>query len=127
MKLTKIECVIEPYKLEKIKKALTPFGLSGLTISEVKGFSHKGSHQEIYRAAAIKVDFVPKLVLAMFIASDRVEEVIQFLRNTARTGTIGEGEIFISPIESMVRFGADEKDAVALPHGGKPIADSNNN
>ena len=110
MKLSKIECIIKPFKLEEVKEALTEFGISGLTVYEVKGFGRQRGHREIYRGAEYTVDFIPKFLLA----SDAVEEVVEVVAKAARTGSIGDGKIFTSMIDSVTRIRTGEHDIDAL-------------
>lgn len=114
MKLRKIECIIKPFKLEEVKEALTQFGVSGMTVSEVKGFGRQRGHTEVYRGAEYKVDFIPKLKLELFLADDQIEEAVELISKTARTGAIGDGKIVVIPIESITRIRTGEKDLDAL-------------
>ena len=114
MKLSKIECIIKPFKLDEVKAALTQFGVSGLTVYEVKGFGRQRGHKEIYRGAEYKVDFLPKLKIELFIAAEQVDEAIDVICKTARTGAIGDGKVIVTPIESVTRIRTGEKDADAL-------------
>jgi nitrogen regulatory protein P-II 1 len=114
MKLSKVECVIKPFKLEEVKEALTQFGVSGLTVYEVKGFGRQRGHREVYRGSEYKVDFIPKLKVELFITSDQAEEAVEIIAKTARTGAIGDGKIVVSPIESITRIRTGEKDLDAL-------------
>lgn len=90
MKLCKLECIIKPFKLEEVKEALTKFGVNGMTVYEVKGFGRQRGHIEIYRGAEYKVDFVPKLKIEIFISEDKVDETIEVVCNTAKTGSIDQ-------------------------------------
>jgi nitrogen regulatory protein P-II 1 len=114
MKLTKIECIIKPFKLEEVKDALTRFGVSGLTVYEVKGFGRQRGHKEVYRGAEYKVDFVPKLKVELFIDAEQAAEAVELIAKAAKTGTIGDGKIVLSPIESITRIRTGEKDFDAL-------------
>ena len=114
MKLSKIECIIKPFKLEEVKEALTQFGISGLTIHEVRGFGRQRGHKEIYRGAEYKVDFVPKIKIELFISTEQVEEAVEIISKAARTGAIGDGKIVVTPIESITRIRTGEKDLDAL-------------
>ena len=114
MKLSKIECIIKPFKLEEVKEALTQFGISGLTIYEVKGFGRQRGHTEIYRGAEYQVDFIPKLKVELFVTADQAEDVVQIIAKAARSGSIGDGKILVIPIESLTRIRTGENDIDAL-------------
>ena len=114
MKLSKIECIIKPFKLEEVKAALTKFGVSGLTVYEVKGFGRQRGHTEIYRGAEYKVDFVPKIKIELFLGSEQADEAVEAIVQAARTGTIGDGKVLVIPIDSITRIRTGEKDADAL-------------
>jgi nitrogen regulatory protein P-II 1 len=114
MKLSKIECIIKPFKLEEVKEALTKFGVSGLTVYEVKGFGRQRGHKEIYRGTEYKVDFIPKLKVELLIASDQVDDAVGAIVQAARTGAIGDGKVFVSSIDSITRIRTGEKDIDAL-------------
>lgn len=114
MKLSKVECIIKPFKLEAVKEALTQFGISGLTMYEVKGFGRQRGHVEIYRGAEYRVDFVPKIKIELFLPTEQVEEAVQAIMKSARTDSIGDGKIIVTPIESLTRIRTGEKDADAL-------------
>lgn len=112
--LSKIECVIKPYKLEEVKEALTKFGVSGMTVYEVKGFGRQRGHKEVYRGAEYKVDFVPKLKIELYVAAELVEAAIEAVTKSARTDAIGDGKIVALAIESITRIRTGERDADAL-------------
>lgn len=114
MKLNKIECVIKPFKLEEVKEALTQFGVSGMTIYEVKGFGRQRGHKEIYRGAEYKVDFLPKLKIEIFVGEEQVDEIVDVICKAARTGAIGDGKVIVTPIDTITRIRTGEKDADAL-------------
>ena len=114
MKLSKIECIIKPFKLEEVKEALTQFGVSGMTVCEVKGFGRQRGHREVYRGSEYKVDFIPKLKIELYITTDQAEEAIEVIVKAARTGAIGDGKIIVTPIESITRIRTGEKDLDAL-------------
>ena len=114
MKLSKIECVIKPFKLEEVKEALTKFGVSGMTVYEVKGFGRQRGHTEIYRGAEYKVDFIPKIKIELYLADEQVEDAIDVIMAAARTGAIGDGKIVVTPLESITRIRTGEKDGEAL-------------
>ena len=112
--MRKIEIITRPYKLEDIKKALTEAGVKGMTVSEVKGFGRQRGHKEIYRGAEYQVDFVPKTKIELVIEAGMVPAVLKAVQEAARTGEVGDGKIFITPIEEVVRIRTGEtgKDAI---------------
>ena len=112
--MRKIEIITRPYKLEDIKKALTDAGVKGMTVSEVKGFGRQRGHKEIYRGAEYQVDFVPKIKLELVIEAGLVQKVLKAVQDAARTGEVGDGKIFITPVEEVVRIRTGEtgKDAI---------------
>ncbi len=112
--MKKIEAVIKPFKLDDVKEALNNVGIQGMTVSEVKGYGRQKGHTEIYRGAEYAVDFIPKLKIEIVIPADRCEEVIEIMRKSAFTGKIGDGKIFISPIEEVVRVRTGERGFDAL-------------
>ncbi|HOR26602.1 MAG: Nitrogen regulatory protein P-II [candidate division BRC1 bacterium ADurb.BinA292] len=114
MKLSKVECIIKPFKLEEVKEALTHFGISGLTVYEVRGFGRQRGHKEIYRGTEYKVDFIPKLKIELLVTADQVDDVVDVVVNAAKTGAIGDGKVYVTPIESLVRIRTGEKDIDAL-------------
>ena len=109
-----IIAVIKPFKLEEIREALGALGIQGITVTEVKGFGRQKGHTELYRGAEYVVDFLPKVKVEVVVASDRVESVIETITKAARTGKIGDGKIFVSPIEQAIRIrtGEANEDAV---------------
>src|SRR5262245_30895597 len=110
MKLNKVECVIKPFKLEEVKEALTKFGVSGLTVYEVKGVARQRGHTEIYRGTEYKVDFIPKIKIELLISADQVDAAVNAIVGAARTGAIGDGKVFVSTVESVTRIRTGEKD-----------------
>lgn len=112
--MKKIEAVIKPFKLDDVKDALNDIGIHGMTVTEVKGYGRQKGHTEIYRGAEYAVDFIPKLKIEIIIDDDRCEEVIENIRKNAFTGKIGDGKIFISPIEDVVRVRTGERGSDAL-------------
>lgn len=112
--MRKIEAIIKPFKLDDVKEALTEIGVHGMTVSEVKGFGRQRGHTEIYRGAEYRVDFVPKLKLEVVVASELVPEVVRVIEQQAKTGSIGDGKIFVSALDEVVRIRTGErgKDAV---------------
>ena len=109
-----VMAIIKPFKLEEVRDALTAIGVHGLTVTEVKGYGRQKGHTEIYRGAEYAVSFLPKLKIEVAIASDLVGKVIDAISAAAKTGQIGDGKIFVSPIEQAVRIRTGERDADAL-------------
>ena len=109
-----IEAIIKPFKLDEVKDALNALGVEGITVSEVKGFGRQKGHTELYRGAEYVVDFIPKVKLEIAVADDLVAKVVESIEQTAKTGRIGDGKIFILPIEGAVRIRTGEKDDEAI-------------
>lgn len=114
MKLCKLECIVKPFKLDSVKDALTKIGINGMTIYEVKGFGRQRGHIEIYRGSEYRVDFVPKLKIELYVAEDKVQQVIDTVSASAQTNSIGDGKIAVLPLESLTRIRTGEKDVDAL-------------
>ncbi|WP_319778890.1 P-II family nitrogen regulator [Maridesulfovibrio sp.] len=112
--MKKVEIIIRPFKLEEIKECLSKIGIKGMTVSDVKGFGRQGGHKEIYRGAEYQVDFLPKIKIEVVIDEDIVHEVLEAVTETARTGQVGDGKIFISPVEEVVRIRTGESGVDAL-------------
>ncbi len=112
--MKKIEAIIKPFKLDAVKEGLTELGIKGLTISEVKGYGRQKGHTEIYRGAEYVVDFLPKVKIEVVVEDDIVEDVIEKIIETAKTGKIGDGKIFIVPIEDVIRIRTSERGKDAL-------------
>jgi nitrogen regulatory protein P-II 1 len=112
--MKKIEAIIKPFKLDDVKEGLSAIGIKGLTVSEVKGFGRQRGHKEIYRGAEYEVDFVPKIKLEIVMESDQVPEVVKVIQDKAQTGKIGDGKIFIIPIEEVIRIRTGEKGEDAI-------------
>ncbi len=112
--MKKIEVIIKPFKLDDLKEALTELGIKGMTISEVKGFGRQKGHTEIYRGAEYKVDFIPKIKIEIVVAAGDVDKVIEAVISSTRTGKIGDGKIFVLPIETVCRIRTGEKDKEAI-------------
>ncbi len=109
-----VMAIIKPFKLDEVREALTGLGIEGMTVTEVKGYGRQKGHTEIYRGAEYAVSFLPKLKLELAISSDQVETVVDAIVAAARTGQIGDGKIFVSPIDQVIRVRTGEKDADAL-------------
>jgi len=112
--MKKIEAVIKPFKLEEVKEALNAIGVNGMTISEVKGFGRQRGHKEIYRGAEYQADFVPKVQLGVVVDDDLADQVVDIIKNTAKTGKIGDGKIFISAMEEAIRIRTGETGISAI-------------
>ena len=112
--MKKIEAVIKPFKLDEVKEALHEVGVSGITVTEAKGFGRQKGHTELYRGAEYVVDFLPKVKLEVVVDDDQVERVVDAITNAARTGRIGDGKIFVSSIEQAIRIRTGEEGNEAL-------------
>lgn len=112
--MKKIEAIIKPFKLDDVKEALSEVGIQGITVSEVRGFGRQKGHTELYRGAEYVVDFLPKLKVEVVLTDDLVDRAIKAIEQAARTGRIGDGKIFVSSIENVVRIRTGEQDANAL-------------
>ena len=112
--MKKIEAIIKPFKLDDVKEALNDIGIQGMTISEVKGYGRQKGHKEIYRGAEYVVDFIPKVKIEIVIAADRVSEVIKTLCKAANTGKLGDGKIFVTPVEQAIRVRTGEEGINAI-------------
>ena len=106
--------IIKPFKLDEVRDALTAIGIQGMTIVEVKGYGRQKGHKEIYRGAEYAVNFLPKVRVEVAVDDDRVEKVVQVIAAAAKTGQIGDGKIFITPIDHAVRIRTGETDSAAL-------------
>jgi nitrogen regulatory protein P-II 1 len=109
-----IEAVIKPFKLDEVKDALNDIGIEGITVSEVKGYGRQKGHTELYRGAEYVVDFIPKIKLEIVVSDELVNKVVETIQNTAKTGRIGDGKIFIIPLEEAIRIRTGEKGADAI-------------
>ena len=112
--MKKIEAIIKPFKLDDVKEALNEIGIQGMTILEVKGYGRQKGHKEIYRGAEYVVDFIPKIKIEIVVESDRAKEVVEKIQDSANTGKIGDGKIFVFPVEQAIRVRTGErgKDAI---------------
>jgi nitrogen regulatory protein P-II 1 len=104
-----VEAIIKPFKLDEVKDALNDIGIEGITVSEVKGFGRQKGHTELYRGAEYVVDFIPKIKLEIAIADELVAKVVETIETSARTGRIGDGKIFVIPLEEALRIRTGEK------------------
>lgn len=106
--MKKVVCIIKPFKLDDIKSAVSDLGLSGMTVSEVRGFGRQKGHTELYRGAEYQIDFIPKLKIELVLADEVVDEVVSIIQREAYTGRIGDGKVFVSQIEQSVRIRTGE-------------------
>jgi nitrogen regulatory protein P-II 2 len=109
-----VVAIIKPFKLEEVRDALTAIGVHGMTVTEVKGYGRQKGHMEIYRGAEYAVNFLPKVRLEVAVPSDQADKVVEAISTSAKTGQIGDGKIFVSPIEQAMRIRTGETDADAL-------------
>jgi nitrogen regulatory protein P-II 2 len=109
-----IKAIIKPFKLDDVREALSEIGVQGITVSEVKGFGRQKGHTELYRGAEYRVDFLPKVKLETVVSDDQVENVVNAIRESANTGKIGDGKIFVLPIEQAIRIRTGESGNEAL-------------
>ena len=109
-----ISAIIKPFKLDDVREALSEIGVQGITVTEVKGFGRQKGHTEIYRGAEYVVDFLPKVKIELAVADETAEQVVEAIINAARTGKIGDGKIFVSPLEQAIRIRTGETDTDAL-------------
>ena len=107
--MNKIEAIIKPFKLDDVKSALNDIGITGMTLSEVKGYGRQKGHKEIYRGAEYEVDFIPKLKIELIIKAEQTEQVIEVIKKSAGTNKIGDGKIFVIPVEEVIRVRTGEK------------------
>ena len=114
MALKKIEAIIKPFKMDDVREALGEIGVTGMTVSEVKGFGRQKGHTELYRGAEYQVDFLPKVKLEIAVQDDQVERLVEAIVSAAKTGKIGDGKVFVYDLEQAVRIRTGEQDAEAL-------------
>ena len=112
--MKKIEAVIKPFKLDEVREALSGLGVSGLTVSEVKGFGRQKGHTELYRGAEYVVDFLPKIKVEVIVGDELVEKVLEVITEAAKTGKIGDGNIFVTTIETVIRIRTGEVNEAAI-------------
>ena len=112
--MKKVECIIRPFKLDEVREALMEVGVQGMTVSEVRGFGRQRGHKEIYRGSEYTIEFVPKLKLEIVVNEDIVEDVIETVLKTASTGKIGDGKIFITPVDEVIRIRTGERGVTAI-------------
>ncbi|MBQ1784433.1 MAG: P-II family nitrogen regulator [Gammaproteobacteria bacterium] len=112
--MKKVEAIVKPFKLDDVREALAEIGIAGMTVTEVKGFGRQKGHTELYRGAEYMVDFLPKMKVELVVDDDTVERVIEAITNTARTGKIGDGKIFVTNVERAIRIRTGEENSDAL-------------
>lgn len=112
--MKKVEAVIKPFKLDEVKDALHEVGVSGITVTEAKGFGRQKGHTELYRGAEYVVDFLPKVRIEVVVDDGQVDRIVEAIANAARTGRIGDGKIFVSPVERAIRIRTGETDLDAI-------------
>ncbi|ANQ84529.1 P-II family nitrogen regulator [Azoarcus olearius] len=112
--MKKIEAIIKPFKLDEVREALSEVGIAGLTVTEVKGFGRQKGHTELYRGAEYVVDFLPKIKVEVVVADDMVEQTMDAVIKAAQTGKIGDGKIFVTPVEQVVRIRTGETNEAAI-------------
>ncbi len=112
--MQKIEAIIKPYKLDDIKEALNDIGIKGMTLSEVKGYGRQKGHKEVYRGAEYNVDFIPKLKIELVVDSDQADMVVDAIMKSANTGKIGDGKLFIMPVDEVIRVRTGERGEEAI-------------
>jgi nitrogen regulatory protein P-II 1 len=112
--MKKIEAIIKPFKMEDVKDALTEIGVEGMTVSEVKGFGRQKGHTEIYRGSEYTVDFLPKVKFEIILSEDKVQRAVDAIVQSAKTGKIGDGKVFILPIEDVIRIRTEERGDAAV-------------
>lgn len=112
--MKKIEAIVKPFKLDDVKEGLTSLGVQGMTVTEIKGFGRQRGHKEVYRGAEYQIDFVPKVKIEVIMETSLVPEAVKVIQEKARTGEIGDGKIFVIPIEDAIRIrtGESGKDAI---------------
>ncbi|HWV37385.1 MAG TPA: P-II family nitrogen regulator [Vulgatibacter sp.] len=112
--MKKIEAIVKPFKLDEVKEALAEVGVHGITVLEAKGFGRQKGHTELYRGAEYVVDFLPKMKVEVVVADDRVHDVVEAIQGAARTGRIGDGKIFVLPVDEVIRIRTGERGEEAL-------------
>ncbi len=112
--MKKVEAIIKPFKLDDVREALSEIGITGMTVTEVKGFGRQKGHTELYRGAEYVVDFLPKMRVEIVVTDDLVERCIDAITAAARTGKIGDGKIFVTPVEKVIRIRTGEQDESAV-------------
>ena len=112
--MKKVTAMIKPFKLDEVREALSDIGIQGMTVTEVKGFGRQKGHTEVYRGAEYAVDFLPKIQIDIVLADDQVERAVETVIEAARTGKVGDGKIFVTPVEQVIRIRTGETGDVAV-------------
>jgi nitrogen regulatory protein PII len=112
--MKKIEAIIKPFKLNDVKAALAELGIRGMTVTEVKGYGRQKGHQEIYRGAEYVIEFIPKVKIEIVVEAGRADEIVEKIRQSAHTGKIGDGKIFVLPVEEVIRVRTGERNNEAI-------------
>ena len=112
--MKKIEAIIKPFKLDDVREALPDIGITGMTVTEVKGFGRQKGHTEVYRGAEYAVDFLPKIKMELVLRDDQVDQAVDVIIETARSGKIGDGKIFVLPVEEAIRIRTGERSEAAI-------------
>ena len=112
--MKKVECIVKPFKLDDVKNAITELGISGMTVSEVRGFGRQRGHTELYRGAEYQVDFLPKIKIDLVVAEEQVASIVEAVQKKASTGRIGDGKIFVSDVEQSIRIRTGENGPESL-------------
>jgi len=112
--MKKVEAIIKPFKMEDVKEALAEIGVEGMTVTEVKGFGRQKGHTEIYRGSEYTVDFLPKVKIEIVLSDDRVQKAVDAIVQAAKTGKIGDGKIFVLPLEEAIRIRTEEQGDAAI-------------
>jgi len=112
--MRKVEAIVKPFKLDEVKEALNEIGIQGITVSEVKGFGRQKGHTELYRGAEYVVDFIPKIKMEIIVSDEMVEQVVNTIADAAKTGRIGDGKIFVTPVDDVLRIRTGERGDDAL-------------
>ncbi|CAG0958370.1 P-II family nitrogen regulator [Geobacter sp.] len=112
--MKKVEAIIKPFKLDEVKEALNEIGIQGITVAEVKGFGRQKGHTELYRGAEYVVDFIPKIKMEIIVSDDIVGKVVETIEQAAKTGRIGDGKIFVTAVEEVIRIRTGERGEDAL-------------
>ena len=112
--MKKVEAIVKPFKLEEVKEALTGLGIQGMTVTEVKGFGRQKGHKELYRGAEYVVEFLPKMKIEIVVSDDLLDQTVKAIVDAASTGRIGDGKIFVSPVDDAVRIRTGESGDIAI-------------
>ncbi len=112
--MKKIEAIVKPFKLDEVKEALGAMGINGMTVTEVKGFGRQKGHTEIYRGSEYTVDFLPKIKIELVVGDDQAEHAVEAIVQSARTGKIGDGKVFVTSVDEVVRIRTEEKGELAI-------------